>query len=122
MTPELIEKRAELLDDQDDVLMCLATHLPDLTEHIGGSSNASCLIEIFERLLYVEETNVREKALQGLKGVLAVYETKKKEGEILSLVKRLANSDYSTAKSMTPELIVIASPYLSPSFQADLYK
>lgn len=70
----------------------------------------------------MEDSAVREKALQGLKGVLGVYETKKKEGELISLVKRLANSDYSTAKSMTPELIVIVSPYLSPTFQADLYK
>ena len=112
----------ELLDDQDDVLLCLATHLSDLTDCIGGNTHASCLIEIYERLLYAEESSVREKALEGLKGVLAIYETKKKEGEIISLVKRLANSDYSSAKSMTPELIVIASPYLSSTFQADLYK
>lgn len=89
---------------------------------IGGHSNSSCLIDLYERLLYAEESSVRERALEGLKQVLAVYETKKKEGEVISLVKRLANSEFSSAKSMAPQLIVIASPYLSASFQADLYK
>lgn len=96
--------------------------MADLVECIGSSSNSSSLIQVCESLLYAEETSVRGKALESLKKVLAVYETKKKEGEIISLVKRLANSDYTTAKSMTPALIVAATSYLSSSFQAELYK
>lgn len=79
-------------------------------------------MEVYEHLFQAEEPGIREKALEGLRKALQVYDSKKKEGELVALIKRVASYELPTAKSMAPPLIVIAASLVSSASQNDLLK
>jgi len=59
---ELLPFVNELLDDDDEVLLQLAESLSTLTDYIGGSQYAHLLLTPLEKLCYIEDISVRDRA------------------------------------------------------------
>ena len=53
----------ELLDDEDEVLICLSETLPLLLDYVGGPQYYYLLLGSLEKLCYVEDPSVRDKVL-----------------------------------------------------------
>ena len=53
-------------DDDDECLMAVAEHIPSLVTSVGGDEFVHALLLPLESLSTVEETVVRQKAVEGL--------------------------------------------------------
>jgi serine/threonine-protein phosphatase 2A regulatory subunit A len=66
---ELIPFLSENIDDEDEVLLAEAEQLGSFVPHVGGPSHAYILLPLLENLSTVEETVVRDKAVESLSKV-----------------------------------------------------
>jgi len=65
------------MDDDEEILAALAQVLDSsFLDSIGGPLFAPHLFKPLERLCEVEETNVREKAIQSIKNIFSVINVK----------------------------------------------
>ena len=55
--------------DQDEVLLALAEQLGTFTPLVGGKEHVHCLLPPLESLATVEETIVRDKAVDSLRNI-----------------------------------------------------
>lgn len=63
---ELIPFLSENNDDEDEVLLALAEQLGNFVPYVGGPHYAHLLLPLLENLSTVEETVVREKAVESM--------------------------------------------------------
>jgi serine/threonine-protein phosphatase 2A regulatory subunit A len=95
---KLVPFLAERLDDDDEVLFQLATQLGALGELVGGAEHGACLLPTLEQLCQVEETVVRDAAVQSICTLVATFPEPVAQGSAVPLVTRLANGDWFTSK------------------------
>ena len=69
---ELVPFLQENTDDEDEVLQALAEELGGFVAHVGGPEHAHCLLAPLETLSMVEETVVRDKAVESMSTIGAV--------------------------------------------------
>lgn len=62
LLPFLIENN----DDEDEVLLAMAEELGKFVPYVGGPSHAHTILQPLEQLSQVEETVVRDKAVESL--------------------------------------------------------
>lgn len=117
---ELVPFLNELLDDEDEVLLALTESVPALTDYIGGSSSCNLLLPPLEKMCYMEDVTVRDKAVQGLKKVISKLDFKKNEEALMAIVKRFVSGDYHTAKGSAANIIPFIYPQCSSSYQNEL--
>ncbi len=84
---ELIPFLTENNDDEDEVLLAMAEQLGSFVPYVGGPSFAHCLLPPLETLAGVEETVVREKAVDSLCQVCSVLPDQTVVEFFLPLVK-----------------------------------
>ncbi len=87
---ELIPFLADTIYDEDEVLVALAEQFGQFTKLVGGPEYAHVLLAPLEGLALVEETFVREKAIESLRIVAGDHSTQDLEQHFVPLVKRLA--------------------------------
>lgn len=63
---ELVPFLAENTDDEDEVLLAQAEQLGNFVPYVGGPAHAHLLLPLLETLSTVEETVVRDKAVESL--------------------------------------------------------
>lgn len=102
---ELLPFLTESIDDEDEVLLALAEELGDFVEEVGGSQHASVLVQPLETLATVEETLVRDKAVDSLRRLSGtVMDLSEQDGRTLHvdhmfpLVQRLGTGDWFTSR------------------------
>eukprot|EP00210_Caulerpa_lentillifera_P002015 g1932.t1 len=117
---ELIPFLNEANDDQDEVLLALAEELGDFVQYIGGKDHAHVLLAPLETLSTVEETVVRDKAVQSLCNVGHVLSTKAISNFFLPLIKRLASGEWFTARVSACGLFSAAYPLADESSRGEL--
>ena len=66
---ELIPFLTDTIYDEDEVLLALAEQLGSFTPLVGGAEHVNCLLPPLESLATVEETIVRDKAVESLRTV-----------------------------------------------------
>lgn len=123
---ELLPFLTDTMDDDDEVLLALADELGHFVDEIGGPAHASCLMDPLESLSTVEETTVRDKAVQSLRLVSeTVLAAAPEEADTLHvhhlfpLVRRLATGDWFTSRISACALF--ATAYLRvPADRGDL--
>lgn len=112
---ELLPFLADSIDDEDEILLALATEFGDFIEEVGGSPHAYVLVEPLETLATVEETLVREKAVESLHALSAtIADLSDTDSRILHvdhmfpLLQRLASGDWFTSRvsacSLLPDI------------------
>ena len=74
---ELLPYIMDLMDDDEEVLMVLAGVLNgSFLEYVGGPLFAPHLFKPLERLCELEETTVREKAVESIKNIFTLVNIK----------------------------------------------
>lgn len=63
---ELVPFLSENIDDEDEVLLAEAEQLGNFVPYVGGPQHAYLLLPLLENLATVEETVVRDKAVESL--------------------------------------------------------
>jgi HEAT repeat protein len=112
---ELLPFLTDTIDDDDEVLLTLADELGDFVMEIGGPAHASCLMDPLESLSTVEETTVRDKAVQSLRRVSETVTASSSAADadtlhvhhLFPLVRRLATGDWFTSRISACALFAI---------------
>jgi len=116
----------ELLDDSDEVLIHLSEAFGELNDYIGGNNYTHLLLNPLERLCYVEELAVRNKAIQTMKKLLPFIDFKKHEDILIQFLKKMANGDYESVKAsacaIIPDVYQLSSPQSQNELRQIYYK
>ena len=95
---ELVPFLVDMNDDDDECLMAVAEHIPSLVTSVGGDEFVHALLLPLESLSTVEETVVRQKAVEGLVKVGERCDRASAMEHFCPLVKRLATGEWFTAR------------------------
>ncbi|RZC32621.1 protein phosphatase 2, regulatory subunit A, alpha isoform, partial [Asbolus verrucosus] len=96
---ELIPFLTETIYDEDEVLLALAEQLGNFITLVGGPEYAYCLLPPLESLATVEETVVRDKAVESLRAVAQQHSPADLENHFVPLVQRLSAGDWFTSRT-----------------------
>jgi len=92
-------------DQDDEILFLFASKCKDLTELVGGVEYVHALVPVLEKLLIVEETVVREAAVECAKSILSTYKSEEAEEKTAEVALRLAKNEWFTARMSACALI-----------------
>ncbi|CCG84102.1 protein of unknown function [Taphrina deformans PYCC 5710] len=104
---ELVPFLDESLDDEDEVLQVLAGELGGFSEYVGGPVHAHVLLAPLAHLAAVEETLVREKAVESLNLLCEILSFEQVELYFVPLIERLATGDWFTSRSSAAGLFAL---------------
>eukprot|EP00898_Chlorokybus_atmophyticus_P001885 jgi/Chlat1/2698/Chrsp180S08752 len=117
---ELIPFLNESNDDEDEVLLALAEELGKFVPHVGGPEHAYVLLVPLETLSTVEETVVRDKAVESLGKVGEQLKEQHVTEYLIPLIKRLATGEWFTARVSACGLFHVAYPRAPSSTRGEL--
>lgn len=106
--------------DEDEVLLALAEQLGTFTTLVGGPEYVHCLLPPLESLATVEETVVRDKAVESLRAISHEHSPSDLEAHFVPLVKRLAGGDWFTSRTSACGLFSVCYPRVSSAVKAEL--
>lgn len=102
---ELLPFLMETIDDEDEVLLVLSDELGDFIGAVGGVDHAAALLEPLESLSMVEETCVRDRAVEALRRILATVVAESADrgaalhaSHLFPLLRRVATGDWFTSR------------------------
>lgn len=116
---ELMTFLQDSLDDEDEVLLALAGELGGLLPLVGGPEYGSVLLPLLEQLASMEETVVRDKAVQSLINI-AEQMGDQNMNDFAGLVKKLARGEWFTSKTSACGLFSSVYPHVGPDARAEL--
>jgi len=102
---ELLPFLTDGVDDEDEVLVAIASSLGKLIEHVGGPSHAQALLPPLELLLSVEENTVRDAAAISAQAVADVLTNDVFQEMYATMIGRLATMEWFTARISAASLI-----------------
>ncbi|XP_019561731.1 serine/threonine-protein phosphatase PP2A 65 kDa regulatory subunit [Aedes albopictus] len=117
---ELIPFLTETIYDEDEVLLALAEQLGNFTALVGGPDYAMYLIPPLESLATVEETVVRDKAVESLRIVAAQHSAQDLEVHVVPTLQRLVSGDWFTSRTSACGLFSVCYPRVSAAVKAEL--
>ncbi|KAK5666179.1 protein phosphatase 2A structural subunit [Batrachochytrium dendrobatidis] len=117
---ELIPFLDESVDDEDEILLALAEELGGFVDYVGGPHYAHILFTPLENLAAVEETVVREKAIDSAAKIVVTLSQHQIEEFYLPMLKRLSTGDWFTSRTSACGLYASAYPLVSPTHQDEL--
>ncbi len=112
---ELIPFLTDTIYDEDEVLLALAEQLGTFTPLVGGAEHVNCLLPPLESLATVEETIVRDKAVDSLRSIADEHSNSDLESHFVPLVKRLATGDWFTSRTSACGLFSVCYSRVSAS-------
>ncbi|EDS39336.1 serine/threonine protein phosphatase 2a regulatory subunit a [Culex quinquefasciatus] len=118
---ELIPFLTETIYDEDEVLLALAEQLGNFTALVGGPDFAMYLIPPLESLATVEETVVRDKAVESLRIVAAHHSAQDLEVHVVPTLQRLVSGDWFTSRTSACGLFSVCYPRVSAALKAELH-
>ena len=96
---ELVPFLADSLDDDDEVLLVMATELgASFVPLVGGPQHAVALLAPLESLATMEEATVRDKAVESMVSISALLTDAQVQDAVVSAVRSLAQRDWFTAR------------------------
>ncbi|CAF3329537.1 unnamed protein product [Rotaria socialis] len=117
---ELIPFLTDTIYDEDEVLLALAEQLGTFTQLVGGESHVHVLLPPLESLAQVEETIVRDKAVESLRILAPQHSTTDLETYFVPTVKRLAQGDWFTSRTSASGLISVCYARVSNHVKGEL--
>ncbi|MBA0744578.1 hypothetical protein Gogos_007193, partial [Gossypium gossypioides] len=117
---ELIPFLSENNDDDDEVLLAMAEELGVFIPYVGGVEHANVLLPPLETLCIVEETCVRDKAVESLCRIGAQMREQDLVEFFIPLLKRLAAGEWFTARVSSCGLFHIAYPSAPEALKTEL--
>ncbi|TRY84876.1 hypothetical protein DNTS_017992 [Danionella cerebrum] len=117
---ELLPFLTDTIYDEDEVLLALAEQLGSFTVLVGGPEFVHCLLPPLESLATVEETVVRDKAVDSLRKISQEHSPVDLEVHFVPLVKRLASGDWFTSRTSACGLFSVCYPRVSSNVKAEI--
>jgi len=118
---ELIPFLNDCVDDEDEVLLALAEELgKNFVDYVGGGEYAHTLLSPLESLSTVEETTVREKAVESLCKIAESIPADKFKDHFVLLIKKLVAGDWFTSRTSACGLFATAYPRVSDDVKKEL--
>ncbi|CAB0006209.1 unnamed protein product [Nesidiocoris tenuis] len=117
---ELIPFLTDTIYDEDEVLLALAEQLGQFTPLVGGPDYVYCLLPPLESLATVEETVVRDKAVESLRLISAQHSPADLEARFVPLVTRLSSGDWFTSRTSACGLFSVCYSRVNSTVKADL--
>nr|CAH0103387.1 unnamed protein product [Daphnia galeata] len=117
---ELIPFLTDTIYDEDEVLLALAEQLGALTPLVGGPEFVHCLLPPLESLATVEETVVRDKAVESLRLISEQHSPSDLETYFVPLLRRLASGDWFTSRTSACGLFSVAYSKVSHNVKGEL--
>lgn len=117
---ELIPFLTDTIYDEDEVLLALAEQLGTFTPLVGGAEHVHCLLPPLESLATVEETVVRDKAVDSLRAIAAQHSQADLENHFFPLVKRLAGGEWFTSRTSACGLFSVCYQRVSATVKGEL--
>jgi serine/threonine-protein phosphatase 2A regulatory subunit A len=96
------------IDDDDEVLLALAEELGKMVPYVGGEQWAHTLLQPLEALAGVEETVVREKAVESLCLVGKQTAEEHTTSHYIGMLRRLSTGDWFTSRVSSCGLFSVA--------------
>lgn len=119
---ELLPFLAEIVDDDEEVLIALAEQLGSGVPWVGGPSQAHALIGPLEELCNSEEVSVREKAAEALEQLAQQMSAEQIMRHLCGLINRLASHEWFTSRISVCGLFAMALPKVGEGKRDDLLK
>jgi len=104
---------SEVVDEEEELLICLADIIPTLVEHVGGPEYAHHLMPTLEELANKEEAIVRTKATSALCRIGRQMPLSMLKKQYASLIVRLSSHDWFPSR--------ISATGLFPTLLYELY-
>jgi serine/threonine-protein phosphatase 2A regulatory subunit A len=117
---ELLPFLAESLDDDDEVLLVMADQFGSFVKQVGGPNHAASLLSPLESLATVEESVVRDRAVQSMISVSKEMSDSSIQENFLSLLKSLAQKDWFTSRIAACALFAATYPRVSAGSKSEL--
>uniref|UniRef100_A0A8C5PE80 Protein phosphatase 2 scaffold subunit Abeta n=2 Tax=Leptobrachium leishanense TaxID=445787 RepID=A0A8C5PE80_9ANUR len=117
---ELLPFLTDTIYDEDEVLLALAEQLGSFTTLVGGPEFVHCLLPPLESLATVEETVVRDKAVESLRKISHEHSPVDLEAHFVPLVKRLASGDWFTSRTSACGLFSVCYPRVSNTMKGEI--
>eukprot|EP01047_Picozoa_sp_COSAG01_P087105 COSAG01_NODE_19901_length_983_cov_0.787330_1_plen_195_part_01 len=105
---ELVPFLTDSIDDDDEVLLALAEELGKMVPYVGGEQWAHTLLQPLEALAGVEETVVREKAVESLCLVGKQTAEEHTTSHYIGMLRRLSTGDWFTSRVSSCGLFSVA--------------
>jgi len=104
----------DLMDDEEEILLVLAEQLNgNFLDYVGGHLYAPHLFKPLERLCEIEETTVRDKAIDSIKHIFSMVNVKEMKQSVIQMVERLMNGETYTSKLAAIRLFPVIYPHLN---------
>ncbi|CAH8610799.1 unnamed protein product [Schistosoma rodhaini] len=117
---QLIPFLTETIYDEDEVLLTLAEQIGTLVPYVGGPEYAHSLLPPLESLAAVEETVVRDRAVEALRKLAPDHTTEAMEKYFNPLLHRLATGDWFTSRTSACALFSVVYPRVRSSKRWEL--
>lgn len=102
------------------MLLALAEQLGNFTPLVGGPEYVHCLLAPLENLANIEETVVRDKAVESLAKIADKHSPAALEEHFIPMILRLAQGDWFTSRTSACGLFSVAYPRASPQMKLEL--
>lgn len=86
------------MEDDDEVLLVMAEELGGFVDLVGGPAEAVCLLGPLGALATVEETVVRDKAVESTCTVIRGLDDRAVVEHVMPVIQRLTTGDWFTAR------------------------
>lgn len=106
--------------DEDEVLLALAEQLGNFVPLVGGSEYVHCLLPPLENLANIEETVVRDKAVDSLRKIADKHSPTALEEHFIPMILRLAGGDWFTSRTSACGLFSVAYQRANPALRQEL--
>eukprot|EP00051_Salpingoeca_urceolata_P032369 m.15421 g.15421 ORF g.15421 m.15421 type:complete len:584 (-) comp5015_c0_seq1:413-2164(-) len=117
---ELIPYLTDSLDDEDEVLLAVAEELSKFVPLVGGPAFGYHLLKPLEQLAQVEETVVRDKAVESLAIIAKELPDTHLEEHFWGMVNRLAHGDWFASRASACGLFACIYAKVNASTQEKL--
>ena len=117
---ELLPFIKETVYDEDEVLLALAEQLGGFVQLVGGDKHAYVLLDPLESLACIEETVVRDKAVEVINRIVKTIPKEHLEPYFLPLVRRLTQGDWFTNRVSACGLYCVAYNRVGTLLQEEL--
>jgi serine/threonine-protein phosphatase 2A regulatory subunit A len=107
---ELLPFITDGIDDEDEVLLAVATSIGRMVDCVGGHEYARILLHPLELLLTIEETSVRDAAAESALLISDQLLDDSFQSDYADMIARLATKEWFTARISAAKLISAAYP------------